>query len=353
VKTRTWVVVLAVTGLLVASLMVFAAEKKVQKEGKAFIGIVPGEVTSSIADDYGVKPGQGVVIEGVSSDSPAEKVGLRENDVIIRVNSAPVTGPQEFRDQISKLKPGDKVSVTYLRGGKEKTADVELESRHEWSFNWGSGRGEGHDFGGETQPWQWEEHHPNGKKVAYAGIEIQTLSDGLARYFKVDKGVLISEVVKDSPAEKAGLKAGDVIVKIGDKAVEGDGEVRGAIRSHKSGEAVDFIVNRDGKETAVKVTLGDQDLGDSDRLFFRFGDSGEEGDGSARVPSEAEMNEIGMKVGKALEELEIEIPHLSDSIAAKLHEIHIPDVRVKVDKSEPIIHRVRVVAPDASDRAYI
>ena len=88
-----------------------------------------GEVTSDVASDYGVKPGAGVLVEGVTPGSPAEEAGLRENDVIVRVNKMTPTGPEEFRKQIADLKPDDTVELVYLRGGKEKTIEVKLAKR--------------------------------------------------------------------------------------------------------------------------------------------------------------------------------------------------------------------------------
>ncbi len=67
-----------------------------------------------------------MLVENVSSGSPADAAGLRENDVITSMNGKPVTGPQEFRNQISKMKPGEEAELAYLRGGTEHTANVKL-----------------------------------------------------------------------------------------------------------------------------------------------------------------------------------------------------------------------------------
>jgi hypothetical protein len=244
-KVGIWAAVL----VLAACSVVFAKSHS----GKAFLGITPGEVTSDISSDYGVEAGKGVLVEGVVGDSPAEKAGLRENDIITQLGVATLTGPEELRVQLAKYKPDDKVNITYLRGGKSKTIEIELAGTKEHTFNF--------NFGGDNDShnfiWGKSKNHKS-EKVGFAGIVTQDLSEGLSSFFKVKKGALISEVVKDSPAEHAGLKAGDVIVKIGSEDIEDVGDVRDAIHEHKKGDVVDFDIYRDGVEQHISVTLDER-----------------------------------------------------------------------------------------------
>ncbi|MBK6766042.1 MAG: PDZ domain-containing protein [bacterium] len=197
----------------------------------AFLGIVPEEVTSDIAADYGVAAGQGVLVESTVDGSPADEAGLRANDILLAIGGQKLTGPSELRVQLDKYKEGDEVSITYRRGGNERTASVKLAPRgHSWSWSWG-----GDDKGMSAAPTPPSSHKWEGKfgfssDVAFAGIVTQELSDGLKSYFKVEGGALISEVVEKSPAEKGGLKAGDIIVKIGSDKVEDEGDVSRLIR---------------------------------------------------------------------------------------------------------------------------
>ena len=92
----------------------------------------------------------------------------------------------------------------------------------------------------------------------YLGVQIQDLTDQLRDYFKVkgDGGVLVSEVVKDSPAEKARLEAGDVIMTVNDVRISDTRELTQTIRSEKPDNEVDITVVRKGREKSLKATLG-------------------------------------------------------------------------------------------------
>jgi C-terminal processing protease CtpA/Prc len=332
-KRRTLGFILLALGLagLGIALVAIAAEKNVKdkpKEVKAYIGIVPGELTSDLAAQYGVKSGGGVVVEDVSSDSPAEKAGLRENDVITSVNGKAVTGPEEFRNMIGKMKPNDEADVAYVRGGSERTVKVTLGERSDETFGW-MPKNMGHNFHFEGQPWEWQ-GTKSGEKVAYAGLLAEDLSKGLEKYFKVEHGALISEVMKDSPAEKAGLLAGDVITKIGDKAVDDEGDVRHLIQEHKPGDQVDFTVMRDGKEETVKVTLGEHTTSTDTGDFFKL--EHDSLGGLTLIPDEAQME----KLKEELNNLKLNLNGIGDSVKVYMKEITIPPIHIETDENTPI-----------------
>jgi C-terminal processing protease CtpA/Prc len=96
-------------------------------------------------------------------------------------------------------------------------------------------------------------------KRGFLGVHIQDLGKQLREYFKVkgDSGILVSEVEKDSPAEKAGLKAGDVVLKVNDDDVADAGDLTHAIRSYDPGTEVTLSILRNGKKKSIKVSLGE------------------------------------------------------------------------------------------------
>lgn len=108
------------------------------------------------------------------------------------------------------------------------------------------------------------------EKAGFLGVQIQDLSDQLSDYFKVKdgNGVLVSEVVEDSPAEKAGLKAGDIITKVDDKKIENAGDLTTTIRGYEPETKVSISVIRDGKKKKLKATLSEAEH----NYFYKFGD---------------------------------------------------------------------------------
>lgn len=96
----------------------------------------------------------------------------------------------------------------------------------------------------------------------YMGVMLEDLNDGLAEYFEVDEGVLVKEVIEDTPAAEAGLRAGDVIVKVGDENVAGADDVVAYTGSKEPGDEVEVKVVRKGDKKTFKVTLAEREMED-------------------------------------------------------------------------------------------
>ncbi len=276
-------------------------------ESTAFLGIVPEEVTSDVANDYGVAAGQGVLIEETVSGSPADEAGLRSNDILISINGSRLTGPSELRVQLKKYKEGDEVALVYMRGGKERTANVKLdESESNSDFNWSWGEGTPMPPTAPLAPHVFKWDSKMHGSAAFAGIVTQELSDGLKSYFKVEGGALISEVVEKSPAEKAGLKAGDIITKIGSAEVEDQSDVSDVIRDLDPDQTVDFYIIREGKSMVIPVTL-------TNRKDF-YGDASDGGIELVFTDEDAKQLQIEMeKLHEELNSMGIELESLPDA----------------------------------------
>ncbi len=114
-----------------------------------------------------------------------------------------------------------------------------------------------------------KKHEMLDEKAGYLGVQIQDLSKQLGDHFKVKdgKGVLVSEVVDDSPAKKAGLKAGDIVTKVNDKEIENAADLTNTIRSYDPNTKVAVTIIRDGKKKQLDATLGEAD----NTFMYKYG----------------------------------------------------------------------------------
>ena len=239
----------------------------------AYLGIQTVEVTKDNFSKYGLREVRGVAVEKVVEGSPAEKAGLQAGDVIVRFNSDEVTSARKLTRLIGEVSPDHQVRLTVIRGGGEREIVATAGKRpmpkfEEGGFTWT--RPNAPDFPqGEFQRIPRMERRPGmetlppgvpGEPFVYTfgsgrriGVTVTGLTKQLGDHFGVASGVMISEVRVDSPAAKAGLKAGDIIVEAEGKEVKGEGDLMRVIQEKKEGDVTLTIV-RDRNRQTIRVT---------------------------------------------------------------------------------------------------
>ena len=204
------------------------------------------------------KTDEGLEIQDITKESAAEKAGLKEGDYITKIDDKKVESPDELSEAIKKHKPGDKVTVTYLRDKKEQKATAELtkwKGVNAWTM--GPNNNFKMDLGDmnfdkimpkiQTVPrvpqgmtWNWS----NGPKL---GLSIQDTDDG--------KGVKVLEVDEESNAAKAGVKENDVVTEVDGKAVNSVDEMAKIIRESKDKTSIMLKLQRSGKAQSIEVKM--------------------------------------------------------------------------------------------------
>jgi serine protease Do len=235
-----------------------------QDDGGGWLGIEIGEVTQDKAKDRKLSSARGVVVMDIEPDSPAVKAGLKENDVITQYDGQTVEGTVQFRRLVRETPSGRTVALVISRNGSMQNIPVELGDRS--SFFEKKMKGKMRDFGSAyafTAP--NFDFHFDGPDVANAfdmrtpllGISAEDLSGQLAAYFGAPDGagILVREVRSGTPAEKAGLQAGDVIIKMDGKQVRSLGELREQLRDKSDQRSVSLGILRKGSEMSVSVTI--------------------------------------------------------------------------------------------------
>lgn len=218
----------------------------------AYLGVYAEEINKENYTRYGLREVRGVGVSQVVKDSPAEKAGLRKDDVILRFDGESVTSVRKLNRLVAESSADQTVRLTISRGGAEQEVSVTLANH----------RG----LAGVMAPKIREDilkNFPKGGDGSFVfafggnrriGISTQGLTKQLSDYFGArDGGVLITSVNDNSPAAKAGLKAGDVITAIDGEKVTSAGDVSRAINKKEDGE-VTLTVLRDHNSRTVTVT---------------------------------------------------------------------------------------------------
>ena len=213
--------------------------------------------------DLDTKEGGGVKVDEVSSDSAAEKAGLKAGDVVVEFDGERVRSARQFTRLVQETPDGRTVKIAVMRDGKRQTLDATPEARSfNWTVEWDGDRiRREFERGMQNLPDRFAYRIPDmipGIRLGARGrlgVTVESLSPQLADYFGVkDGGALVSSVTAGSAAEKAGLKAGDVITSVnGDRVRDADGLSREI--GDATGTELSIGIVRDKKETTLKATI--------------------------------------------------------------------------------------------------
>ena len=263
--------------------------------GGGYLGVYLEEVTAERAKELGLQEERGAVVMKVVAGGPAEKSGLKENDVIVSFNGRRVDSVREMQRLLSETPADRTVQVEVIRGSSHQTLAATLTKRSLQGFkaSWPQldeksmklneeafKRAEesmkhSHEAWKESQEklkdseGKLKAFPPNFGEFAFVnpgdftmlstsrlGISAESLTDQLAQFFGVKdgKGVLVASVMENGSAAKAGIKAGDVIIAVGDQRVESIGSLLKALSSKTEG-TVDVKIVRNHAEQTINVTI--------------------------------------------------------------------------------------------------
>ena len=239
-------------------------------DGGGYLGVYAENINNENLSRYRINQVRGVGITQVVKDSPAEKAGIRKDDVILRIDGENVNSVRKLNRLISEMAPDHSVRVTVSRGGAEQELTATIGKRNNSNLV--------RDLlSGEPRAWRFEGTDPkvfkwegpvfdrnfgqagdlafllqNSRRI---GVSTMQLTKQLADYFGVadGKGVLVTAVTDDGPAAKAGVKAGDVITAVDGEAVDSPGDISRVISRKKEGD-VTLTVIRNKSQQTIRVT---------------------------------------------------------------------------------------------------
>ena len=226
----------------------------------AYLGVDISDVTTERLSALKLKEEKGVEVTMVDQDAPAGKAGIKEHDVILTMNGTSIESGAQLRRMIHETPPGRLVTLGLSREGQPLTVKVQLGDKHkEFSFVGPNMK----DFHVEVP-----EMHvmpdidiPSMNMVvvtssARSGLMVENITPQLGEFFGVKNGngVLVRSVEKGSRAEKAGFRAGDIVVKVNDQPVHDTSDFTHAVKS-RNGNSVNVSIVREKKEQNLNLTL--------------------------------------------------------------------------------------------------
>lgn len=215
--------------------------------GDRFETLIPTAVNKARLGVMTEKAEDGARITGVTKESGAEKAGLKKDDIITKVGNKKIESPQDLTEAISSYKPNDKVDISYKRDGKENRLTAILGENKASQYSFRLDNDDIHVDIPEGVIPPMENFNFNFGRRPRLGLQIQDVEEG--------KGVTVKDVDDETPADKAGLKEGDVITKINGKEVNGVDDLRNETKDLKEGDAVKFNFRRGGQEQTVDVKI--------------------------------------------------------------------------------------------------
>jgi serine protease Do len=227
------------------------AEKKKPRAGWLGVSI---RDAADMREEKKLSTDDGAYIVEVIEDSPADSIGLRKGDVVLEFGGRKIYDADDLAKSVSRTEPGTRVPVVVLRDGERKTFQVVVGKYPR--------RSTARLFAGPGT--MIHRLHTRGM----LGLSVLTLNEQLAKYFGApnDEGVLVESVEKKSPAEKAGITAGDVILRVGSRSVNDIDDIWRGLEKFEEGDKVEIEVLRKGSKKVMMVEL-DEDV---DRPWGHF-----------------------------------------------------------------------------------
>jgi len=225
--------------------------------GSSYLGVDIADVSAERLGELKLKEEHGAEITMVDQDAPAGKAGLHEHDVILSLNGTTVDSAAQLRRMIKETPPGRVVNLGISRDGQPMTIKVQLADRHK-SMAWEPKMPEMPKM--PDMPAMPDFDVPVSVVIVHSslrsGLMVENLTPQLGDFFGVKggKGVLVRSVDKGSRGEKAGFRAGDVVIKVNNQPVLDTSDFTHALRSSPGGSAA-VIVMREKKEQNLTLTL--------------------------------------------------------------------------------------------------
>jgi len=214
---------------------------KYKKVVRGWLGVSIQEVTSDLAEEFGVKDLKGAIVSGVMKESPAEKAGIKQGDVLLQFNGKDVEDTGQLRNMVSQTPIGSKVKVKLFRKKKEMDVEVTIAEQPKKL-----GEAAAEQEAGDNQ----EESN------ALSGVTVREITPELAKRFSIkegDAGVIVVKIDQGSKAFEAGIRPGDMVTQINQKDIATIEDYKKAVLKLKTKERILLLIRRKGEDLFLTI----------------------------------------------------------------------------------------------------
>ena len=204
------------------------------KVTRAWLGVYIQEVTPEIAEKFGLEKAQGALVADISPNSPAERAGLMRGDIILKIDGQEVKNVSDLQQKVRSRRPGDTVTVEVWRDRKSMVFEVALGELREESMQV------------PTEP------------MVTLGVEVREITPDLVNRYALKRtsGVVIVGIDSGGPADRAGLRPGDVVLELNRRRITSLGDWEDALSRIQPGETVLLLIDRGGRTYFVPLRAG-------------------------------------------------------------------------------------------------
>jgi serine protease Do len=232
---------------------------------QGYLGVDLADVDNEKAQALKLKEARGAVITLIDHDAPAGQIGLKVNDVVLQLNGQTVESSEQLRRMLKEIPAGRKVTLLICRDGNPQTLTVELADRKAmeqevWNKIGSSNDGVSHSYGLGIFSGVGNGSLPGGFHLPFfgnslnVGALVEPLTSQMAEYLGVPSGLMVKQVAHKSAADAAGLKAFDVILKVGPDTIATSSDWERSLHANQ-GKQVQVLILRDKKQQTVTLLV--------------------------------------------------------------------------------------------------
>jgi len=294
----------------------YALQEQKESARNGWLGVSIADMTGAKARELKTATKHGVLITGVTEGSPAEKAGIKENDIITSFNGKAVEDTEDLVEAVRTSLPGSKASIVVMRKDRSTTLQATIGKLPRSP---------------ESLARLFEPAPPVHMRIfrhaGGYGLDLMDLNPQLAEYFDAPggHGVLVERVVKRSPAEKSGFKAGDVILTVGNESVGESGDIWAILSDYREGDSAAFGILRKGARKTLTMELEDHGLRGEMFRFRSIPDTDHElhleGLNFNRRHFENQMNKLKLELKNIGREVQFKMQEVREQLRRELRQV--------------------------------